>query len=142
MSKDVLVGTSVECFWVGEQVVCRHPRANLSKGMVDAIKRHMKALKLRYCNAVYEDVTSIEDCGFAFFHILDFELADHRFANPRNKGLVYTAGPVGNKARYPSDVPVLPTVDAWCKRMQLLGRNIARSVKLYNEFVKRQVDTS
>ena len=77
-----------------------------------------------------------------FFHILDFELADHRFANPRNKGLVYTAGPVGNKARYPSDVPVLPTVDAWCKRMQLIGRNIARSVKLYNEFVKRQVDTS
>merc|ERR1711976_235702 len=84
----------------------------------------------------------IEDSGFAFFHILDFELADQRFANPRNKGLVYTVGPVGNKARYPNDVPFMPTVDAWLKRMQLTGRNIARSVMLYNEFVKRQGDTS
>ena len=65
--EDVTIGNCVECFLVDEQIISRHPRANLSKGMVDAIKRHMKALKLRYCNAVYEDVTSIEDCGFAFF---------------------------------------------------------------------------
>ena len=102
----------------------------------------MKTLKLRYCNAVYEGVTSIEDSGFAFFHVLNFELADPRFADPRNKCLVYTVGPNGNRKRYPDDVPVLPSVEAWQQRMQLIGKNIARGVTLYNEFVKRQVGTS
>jgi len=127
----------IECSFDGDTLTCTSSSGRAVRREVsDRIGECMRDLSLVYSNAVFQDVASIEDCGMAFTHIHTFEMADPKYRHPRNKALVYTVGPNGNKPRYPNDVHVLPSVELWLKRMDLVGRNVVRSVALYNQHAR------
>lgn len=132
----------VQCYFAeGELVVegAADPSApvaplQLSDATRAAIISCMNQLQLVYSNAVFDGVTSIEDCGWACTHVFSelMRMADSRYQHPRNRALVYCVGPNGHRQRYPTDVHELPTVASWHERTELTGRNISRSVAAYN----------
>jgi len=131
----VNVGATVACFRDDKGDYCFRPEIpDLLPELAKQISESMATLQLSYSNAVYDDVVELEDSGFAFFHVFEFEMAQEKYRHDRNKGLVYTVGPNGNKKRYPNDVWVQLTREQWEMRTRLTGRNVARCVKVYNEF--------
>jgi len=130
----------IHCLLQGAGVVCENSEGTVEVPVAtsEAIRRCMLELEVAYSNVVFKDVSSIEDSGFAFTHVYSFDMADAKYFHSRNKALVYTCGPNGNKARYPSDVHVQHSADAWYARMRLVGQNVATSIAAYNKFIVKQ----
>eukprot|EP00930_Biecheleria_cincta_P059091 TRINITY_DN44855_c0_g1_i1.p1 TRINITY_DN44855_c0_g1~~TRINITY_DN44855_c0_g1_i1.p1 ORF type:complete len:440 (+),score=76.52 TRINITY_DN44855_c0_g1_i1:78-1397(+) len=130
-------GRSIQCFWRDGCFVCTSGETgaelDVNEDLKSSIRQCMGLLGLRYSNAVFDGVSSLEDSGFAFFHHYDLQALDGDFCPQRNKGLVYAVGPNANKERYPDDVHIIPTMTAWKERMRLLGSNIATAVAMYNK---------
>jgi len=138
-------GQSIQCFWRNGRVVCTSETGaelDVDEDLRSSIQQCMDLLGLRYSNAVFDGVSSIEDSGFAFFHYYDLQAMHGDFCPQRNKGLVYAVGPNANKERYPDDVHIVPTMTAWKARMHLLGSNIATSVAMYNKSATAELQDS
>jgi len=98
----------------------------------------MRDLGLIYSNAVFQDVSEIEDSGFAFAHVNSFEMAEEMKRHGRNRAIVYTVAPNGNKARYPNDVHEELSIEDWNTRMRLVGCNVMTSILAYNRFIAQE----
>jgi len=129
----------VQCFMERGLVVFEDATGaiEVSDELRDLVQGCMQELGLAYSNAVYQGVSSVEDCGYAYTSVYNRDMTDPRYRHARNKAVVYTVGPNGNKQRYQSDVHVLPTPEAWHARTRLVGENVARSVAAYNALVAR-----
>jgi hypothetical protein len=134
----------VQCVLQSRRFVCADSNGPLHvpDETSKAIQRCMAELGVVYSNAVFEGVNSIEDSGFAFMHVYSFDMAEDKYRHQRNKAIVYTCGPNGNKARYPDDVHVRPSVQAWHERTRLVGQNVAKSVAAYNTFIEMHLPSS
>ena len=129
----------VECYFVDGAIFVEHSSGyEIGKEVSATIAKLMKELSVVYSNAVFRGITEIEDAGYAFTHVYDFTMAEEAYRHRRNRALVYTVAPNGNKARYPTDVHALPSVEAWMKRLELQGANCIFSVASYNRCLHRQ----